>query len=226
MLQIFGVPFSAHTRKVLVAAHLKGIEYALVPVIPLAPPPGWRELSPLGLIPAMRDGQCTLADSSVICQYLERRHGGAALLPADPAQLGRALWIEEYVDSGLAPHVLKGLLMQRVFAPRFLKQPTDEALVRKSLGEMIPPRLAYLEAALAGDWFAGEFSIADITVASMLLNYHYAGEEIDMHRHPRLHRFLRRALRQACFREALVREAPAAADVGGLDLRLLRELGH
>ena len=226
MLQIFGVPFSAHTRKVLVAAHLKGIEYALLPVVPLAPPPGWRELSPLGLIPAMRDGQCTLADSSVICQYLERRHGGAALLPADPAQLGRALWIEEYVDSSLAPHVLHGVLMQRVFAPRFLKQPTDEALVRRSLEELIPPCFAYLEGELAGDWFAGEFSIADITVASILMNYHYAGERIDMQSYPRLHGFLRRALARECFRQALAREAPAAADVGGLDMGLLRELGH
>jgi glutathione S-transferase len=226
MLQIFGVPFSAHTRKVLVAAHLKGIRFELVPVVPLKPPPGWLELSPLGLIPAIREDDCTLADSSVICQYLERRHGGGPLFPADPAQAARALWIEEYVDSGLAPHVLKGLLMQRVFAPRFLKQPGDEALVRKSLGEMIPPRLAYLEAALPGDWFAHEFSLADITVASMLLNYHYAGEQIDMHRHQKLYRFLRRALRQPCFEEALAREAPAAADVGGLDLRLLRELGH
>ena len=47
-----------------------------------------------------------------------------------------------------------------------------------------------------------------------------------MHTHPKLHRFLRRALQQPCFGEALAREAPAAADVGGLDLRLLRELGH
>jgi glutathione S-transferase len=226
MLQIFGVPFSAHTRKVLVALHLKAIPFELVPVVPLTPPSGWLELSPLGLIPAMRADDCTLADSSVICQYLERRHGGRPLYPADAVQLARALWIEEYVDGGLAPHVLKGLLMQRVFAPRFLQQATDEALVRRSLGEMIPPRLAYLEAALAGDWFTREFSIGDITVASMLINYHYAGEQIDMHTHPKLHRFLRRALQQPCFGEALAREAPAAADVGGLDLRLLRELGH
>ena len=227
MLQIHGLPFSAHTRKVLVAALEKSIPFELVPVVPLTPPPGWLELSPLGLIPAMRDGDFTLADSTVICHYLEQRHGGPSIYPAEAAQRARALWIEEYVDGGLAPHVLRGLLMQRVFAPRFLGQPTDEGLVRKSLTEMIPPRLAYLESALQGDWFAGgAFSIADITVASILINFHYAGEQIDRGMHPRLHRFLRRALSRECFSKALEREAPAAADVGALDLRLLRELGH
>jgi glutathione S-transferase len=227
MLQILGLPFSAHTRKVIVAALEKSLGYELVPAFPLTPPPGWRDLSPLGLIPVLRDDHCTLADSSVICQYLERRHAPPRLYPENPAQFAHALWIEEYVDSGLAPHVLHGLLLQRVFAPRFLQQPTDEALVRRSLTEMIPPRFAYLEASLQGDWFAGDaFSIADVTVASILINYHYAGEQVDMHSHPKLHRFLRRALARASFSTALKREAPAAAGVGGLDLRLLRELGH
>ena len=67
MLRIHGVPFSAHTRKVILAAIEKGIAYELVPVVLLAPPAGWTDLSPLGLIPAIEhDGQA-LADSSVIC---------------------------------------------------------------------------------------------------------------------------------------------------------------
>ena len=53
MLRIHGVPFSAHTRKVILAAIEKGIAYELVPVVPLAPPAGWTDLSPLGLIPAI-----------------------------------------------------------------------------------------------------------------------------------------------------------------------------
>ena len=82
---------------------------------------------------------------------------------------------EEFIDGGLSPHVLRGLLMQRVFAPRFLNLPPDNALIEKSLNEMIPPRLAYLESTLTGDYFAGNaFSIADIAVASILLNSIYS----------------------------------------------------
>jgi glutathione S-transferase len=227
MLKIHGVPFSAHTRKVIVAALEKHIPHELHRVIPLTPPSGWRELSPLGLIPAIEDGDIRLADSSAICLYLQRKYPEPSIYPADLHAYGHALWIEEYIDSGLAPHVLRGLLMQRVFAPKFLKQPPDEELIKKSLTEMIPPRLAYLEESLSGEYFAGEaFSIADIAVASILINFHYAGESISAKTHPKLHRFLRAALNRPRFAEALKIEAPAAAAVDGLDMRLLRELGH
>jgi glutathione S-transferase len=227
MLRIHGLPFSAHTRKVIVCALEKNLPYELVPIVPLKPPAGWETLSPLGLIPVLEDGPTTLADSSVIGQYLERKHPHPAFYPADPPAFGRALWIEEFVDSGLAQHVLRGLLMQRVFAPKFLGQPADEALVRKSLGEHIPPRLDYLERSLDGPWFAGAaFTMADATVASMLLNFHYSGETLDGSRHPHLRAFLERALTRDSFRKAFEAEIPAACQVGGLDLALLRTLGY
>src|SRR5262245_12491782 len=180
MLKIYGLPFSAHTRKVIVTAIEKEIAFQLVPVVPLNPPPDWADRSPLGLIPAIEDDGVTAADSSVICLYLERTRPKPSIYPSDPKQFAQALWVEEFVDGGLAQHVLRGLLMQRVFAPKFLNQPPDEALIKKSLTELIPPRFAYLEKFLAGEYFAGTaFSIADITVASILINYHYAGETLD-----------------------------------------------
>jgi glutathione S-transferase len=227
MLKIHGVPFSAHTRKVIITALEKGVSYQLVPVVPLAPPTGWDELSPLGLIPVIQDGETTLADSSVIGPYLERRYPERAFYPADPALFGRTLWIEEFVDSGLAAHVLRGVLMQKVFAPKFLNQAPDHALIEKSVNELIPPKLAYLEKSLSGDWFAGKsFTIGDVAVASILLNYHYAGLGLDEGRYPRLRVFLERALKRASFRRAFEAEIPAAVQVGGLDLSLLRRLGY
>jgi glutathione S-transferase len=221
MLKIHGVPFSAHTRKVIIAALEKGIPYEIVQVIPLAPPPGWTEASPLGLIPVIQDGDFTLADSSAICQYLERAYPGPSLYPGDARQYARVLGIEVFVDGGLAPHVLRGLLMQRVFAPRFLGKAPDEALIHASLTQMIPARFAYLEQALTGDWFVADaFSMADITVASILMNFRFAGEAIDPASYPKLAGFLRRALARASFRKALQAEVPAAQSVGALDLRV------
>jgi glutathione S-transferase len=221
MLKIHGVPFSAHTRKVIIAALEKGIAYEIVPVIPLAPPSGWQDLSPLGLIPVIQDGDFTLADSTAICQYLDRAYPGVPLYPGDARQFARALWLEEFVDGGVAPHVLRGLLMQRVFAPKFLGKAPDEALIRTSLTQMIPARLAYLEQALRGDWFvANAFSVADIAVASILVNFNFAGEVVDAALYPRLAAFLSRALARPSFREALQAEIPAAQSVGALDLRI------
>ncbi len=221
MLKIHGVPFSAHTRKVILAALEKGIPYEIVPVTPLAPPPGWQELSALGLIPAIEDGDFVLADSSVICQYLDRAYPGPRLYPDDARLHARVAWIEEFVDGGLAPHVLRGLLMQRVFAPKFLGKAPDEALIQVSLTQMIPARLAYLEAALGGDWFVGDsFTMADITVASILMNYHFAGETLDGTRYPQLGGFLRRFLARPSVRKALQVERPAAQSIGALDLHV------
>jgi glutathione S-transferase len=221
MLKIHGVPFSAHTRKVIITALEKGIPYDIVPVIPLTPPAGWPERSPLGLIPIIEDGDFTLADSTAICQYLDRAYPGVSLYPGDARQFARVVWLEEFVDGGLAPHVLRGLLMQRVFAPKFLGKAPDEALIRISLTQMIPPRFDYLEQQLRGDWFVADaFSMADIAVASILMNFHFAGETVHPDRHPKLSRFLARALARPSFRRALQAEIPAAQSVGALDLRV------
>src|SRR5262245_62005009 len=98
MLKIHGLPFSAHTRKVILAAIEKDIAYQLVPVVPLTPPAGWTDLSPLGLIPAIEDDSVATADSSVICLYFERTRPRPPLYPSDPMQYARALWLEEFVD--------------------------------------------------------------------------------------------------------------------------------
>jgi glutathione S-transferase len=227
MLKIHGVPFSAHTRKVIIAAIEKDLPYDLVPVVPLAPPPDWRQLSPLGHIPAIEDGPVRLADSSVICQYLERQHPTPSLYPSAAGAFGQALWIEEFVDGGLQQHVLRGLLMQRVFAPKFLNRAPDEQLIQKSLTEMIPPALGYLENSLSAEYFVGgSFSIADITVASILINFHYAGERLEADRHPKLHRYLERTLKRESFRKAFEKELPAARSVGALDMSLFGRLGY
>jgi glutathione S-transferase len=222
MLEIFGVPFSAHTRKVLLALREKELTFEIVPVIPLAPPPGWLELSPLGKIPVLRCAELTVADSSVICQYLERTHPAHSLYPEDPVELARTLWLEEFVDGGLAPHVLRGLLLERVFAPRFLNRAPDAALIQSSLERELPPKLAYLERSVNGDYLAGDrFSIADITVASMLINFQFAGERL--RGYPRLERYLEGLLRRPCFQQAFVVELPAAEQIEGLDLSVLRK---
>jgi glutathione S-transferase len=196
--------------------------FEVVPVIPVSPPPGWQELSPLGKIPVLRSPQLTVADSSVIAQYLERIQPQPAIYPTDPVELARALWFEEFVDGGLAPHVLGGLLLQRVFAQRFLKRAPDEALIRRSLEQEIPPKLAYLEGNIRGEFLVGSsLSIADITVASMLINFQFAGERL--HDYPKLQRYLRALLARPSFQEQIAAEIPAAEQLGGLDLTVLRE---
>src|SRR5690242_6483351 len=81
-------------------------------------------------IPAWQDGDRSIADSSVICAYLERTHPEPRLYPADPYEYARALWFEEYADTALVNVVGPKIFFQKFVRPRFFNQPTDEGTVQ------------------------------------------------------------------------------------------------
>ena len=94
-LTVLGGNVSPFVRKVRVVLAEKGVDYELESINPFAAPDNLREISPLGKIPAFRDGDRTLADSSVICAYIERTHPSPALYPTDAYDYARTLWLEE-----------------------------------------------------------------------------------------------------------------------------------
>jgi len=223
MLTIYGVPFSAHTRKVILTARHKGIDYQLEPVVPLSPPDDWSTLSPTGTIPACRDDDLVLSDSSVICAYLEKKYPQKALYPRSDAGFARALWFEEFVDGNLQQFVLKHFLLETVFAPAFLQKETDWDVVNQALDIEIPNRFAQLETWVRADQFLVEntLSIADITLTSILINYRYGGQKIDEARFPKLSAYFDFMVAQPLITAGLHEEAAAASSVPGFDLSWL-----
>ena len=220
MLKIHGVPISVHTRKVIVAAIEKNIRFEVDPVIPLNPPPGFREISPLGKIPVITEGKFSLADSSVICAYLERLQPEPSIYPKSPQDYAQALWIEEYVDSTLAQDVL-GAFFQKIIRPKVLQEKPDNALIEQIESTSMPAKLDYIERLISGDYLVGsQFSIADVTVASSLINWRYAGFSLDARRHPKVSAYFAKILRHRSLAQALTAEAPAA-DGMGLDRSFL-----
>ena len=99
-LIVFGTNVSPFVRKVRIVLTEKGLLYRHENVNEAKPPDGWRELSPLGKIPAFKDCDRALAGSSVICAYLERRFPMPPLYPSEPYDYARALWFENYMDEG------------------------------------------------------------------------------------------------------------------------------
>jgi glutathione S-transferase len=192
MPTVYGVNASPFVRKVRVALAEKGIPYDLEPVIPINVSPEFRQMSPLGKIPAFRDGNVVLSDSSVICAYLERAYPTPALYPADPYEYARALWFEEYGDTALVEAFGPKIFFQKVIAPRFFNRPTDEAIVSKAVEEDLPPRFDYLESQLGGGdaIVGGRFSIGDIGVATQFVNLRHAGFGVDKRRWPKLARYV------------------------------------
>ncbi len=217
MLKIYGVPISVHTRKVIAVAITKNLPHEVVPVVPVIPdnpPPNWRQLSPTGKIPALTDGDFTVADSAAICAYLERLHPDHPVYPRSPRDYARALSLEQYAGS-LFREVVHPLFHETVVHPKIRNVPTDQGKVDTVLAKAVPENFGYLDSIADGDFLVGKvMSIADIAVASNLTTYQYIGFDLDRARFPRLAALYDRIVRQPAMREALRREEAVVASMG------------
>jgi glutathione S-transferase len=212
-LIVYGGSVSPFVRKVRVMLAEKGVEYTLEQVSPFNPPPEFLAISPLKRIPVLRDTDVaepnTLPDSSIICDYLEHKFPKPALYPADPFERAKALWYEEFADSAVAGNVGTGLFFERI-VKRMLRGQPDEAVCQKTLTEKLPPLFDHLEHEVGNKEFlaGGMFSIADISVGTMIVNFNHAGETIDATRWPRFAAYIRRIHERPSF-AALIEEESA-----------------
>jgi len=187
-LTVYGAPLSPFVRKLRLFLIEKGLEYQLEIVTPFGQPAWYRELSPLGRIPALKDGDFTLADSSVICQYLEDKYPNLApLYGRDAEQRARIRWLEKYADYELAPLSTFAVFRNRVLKPTMGKA-CDEATVQSALNDKLPPHFDYLEKTLGtAAYFIGETpSMADLAITCQLINLEHGGEQLDDKRWPNL----------------------------------------
>ncbi|TNE62490.1 MAG: glutathione S-transferase family protein [Alphaproteobacteria bacterium] len=206
-ITIIGSPISPYVRKVLAILDIKGVPFRCISKVPLRDQEYLKQFNPLGRIPILQDGDFTLADSSVIAQYLEDRFPNPSIWPADIQARARARWFEEYADDHLGRSVIFNLFFQKVVRPAVLKVEPDHALIEDALTNGLPGAMDYLDAQLQGrDWFAGEAaSFADITIAHFMRNAFWAGWKLDAARWPHFAGWLARA-----------NKLPAVAGLGGM----------
>ncbi len=199
-VKIIGSYLSPYVRKVLVVLHLKGIAYEIDPIIPFMGDERFSQLSPVRRIPVLIDDQVTLADSTVICEYLEERHPAPALYPRDIVQRARARWLEEFADTRMGDVFIWQLFNQVAINPFVWGQKTDETALHRTLTEEIPRVLDYLEAELPAQGFLfGDVSVADIGIAVFFRNASFARYQVAAGRWPRTAAFVQRVLGLECF---------------------------
>jgi glutathione S-transferase len=218
MLTIHGVPLSVHTRKAIVTAILKGLDYrfeVVIPVIPDNPPKNWSTLSPTGLIPVMQDGGFTLGDSTAICQYLEKKQPQPAVLPADTQEYARALWFDAYAGGTIFRNVVHPLFFQTVVNPNIRKIETDGAVIDDVMGNAMPRVFGYLEGEARGKFLVGDtLTLADIAVVSNLIVYRYLGFPLDAGKYPKLSTYFQEMTARDVFQRALADEKPFVEQMG------------
>lgn len=185
-MTLFGAPLSPFVRKVRLCLLEKGLDYQLEVVMPFTPPEWYLQLNPLGRIPAFKDDELCLADSSVICQYLEEAYEQTVrLYGSNAAERAQIRWLEKYADYELAPLTTFCVFRNRILKPSS-GYPCNEESVQAALREKLPPHFDYLERQLGqNNYLVGnQLSMADIALHCQLINMEHGGELIDARRWP------------------------------------------
>jgi glutathione S-transferase len=166
-LTLLGDLRSTYTRTARMALAEKGLAYTMQTCAPHSPE--ILAVHPFGRIPALRDGEIALFETSAIVRYLDECFGSsAALLPG--SQLARAQceqWVS-VVNAYLYDTMVRRYVLQYIF-PRGPGGQPDRGVIDGALKEM-PAQLAALDKAYGdGDWLAGgTLSMADLFVAPIL----------------------------------------------------------
>ena len=212
---LYGSSLSPFARKVLACAAEKGMELELRPTGIPNPSAEFLEASPLRKMPAFRDGDFTLADSSAIVHYLEAIQPDPALIPADPKLRGKTIWFEEFADTILVTCGSK-IFFNLIVAPRFMGLPGDPEAARQAELNDLPPVLDYLESVAPdeGGYLVGDrLTLADIAVAGPFANFRHTDTKVDSARYPRTIAYVDRILARPSLAQWIERETAFLAQL-------------
>lgn len=205
---LYGSSLSPYARKVLAFAAEKGVELELQSTGFPNFNPDFLEASPLKKMPALRDGDYRLADSSAIIHYLEAKYPDPPLIPADPELRGKAIWFEEFADTILVACGAK-IFFNRIVGPRFMGRPCDEEAVEAAERDELPPVLTYLESVAPADggFLVGNaLTLADIAVACPFVNFRHTKTKVDPELYPRTVAYVGSILERPSFAPWIERE--------------------
>jgi len=205
---VYGSSLSPYVRKVLAFAGEKGISLDLQSTGFPDHSPEFIDASPFRRMPALRDGDFTLADSSAIIHYLEAKVPSPSLIPSDAQARGRTIWFEEFADTILVSCGAK-IFFNLIVAPRFLGRPGDEEAARQAELNDLPPILDYLEKTVPGGdgYLVGDsVTLADIAVACPFANFRHTKTKVCPERYPRTVAYVDRMLARPSFAPWIQRE--------------------
>jgi glutathione S-transferase len=159
------------------------------------------------------DGSKVVNDSTIICQYIERKNKSRPMLPADDDGYIQALWLEEYIDGGFVAVAGGKVFFPLIIAPLRTKAAPDAAAradAAKVVAEELPTYWAYMEAQLGNNEFFvnNTLTLADIAIASIHVNLLHAQVNVDASRFPKLAAFMQRMFARPSFKALIEEEAP------------------
>lgn len=92
--------------------HAHRLPYQYIEIDPYRKPKELMEISPKGLVPAIRHGNWGLHESAIIMEYLEALCTTGSLLPKDPKALAEAKLWSDWANRNIMPAFYKFLQEQ------------------------------------------------------------------------------------------------------------------
>jgi len=211
-MKLYGFFRSSAAFRVRIALNLKGLAYDQVSLHLRSgqqSKPEFLALNPLGLVPALADGDAVLTQSLAIIEYLDETHPQPPLVPKSPLARARVRALAQAVACDI--HPIDNLRVLNYLA-RELKQ--DEEAVKRWFNHWISVGFKGIEAALAASTETGKFchgdspTLADICLVPQVFNsMRYA---LDLGPYPTIQRIHKACMALPAFDQAQPSKQPDA----------------
>jgi len=187
MLTLYDDVFSPYARKVRIALYEKGVPFERVRALHGdCNRTDFLHVNPRAEVPALVDGDLSLYDSTVICEYLEDRYPEPSLYPADPRLRAACRLLEDLADTQLDAATYAVAIVE-------LGRRESHAALHETAGRDLQRLYDALEQRLGGnDFLCGGFSLADIAIAPHLMAAAFLGFPLAPTKQPALVRWMER----------------------------------
>jgi len=205
MIILYGDSASVFVRKPRILLNEKRIDFISDPIdLYDYVSDEFNKISPLNKIPVLRDGDFTLADSSAICAYIDKKYPDPSFYPVDPEDYGKALWYEEYADTVLF-QAIAPCYYQTVLVPLYHHRKPDQEAIDIAINMHLPKVASYLENELTGKKFlvGDQLTIADVAVVSVFMNMYLSGFPINSEYWPCLSVYLDNHFKRGSFKSCI-----------------------
>ena len=220
MNRLYHYPLSPFSRKVRLSLAEKKIEIELVEERYWEQETDFLRRNPAGKVPVLKMGNRTMADSTVICEYLEEVQPSPSLLPKDAESRYEVRRLVAWFDDKFHRDCTEKLLGERVFRKVMGTGYPDSTNV-KAGAKAIKYHLDYMAHLLdQRRWLAGnDMSLADFAAAAQLSCLDYISD-VDWNRSEVVKDWYAKIKSRPAFRSLLADQVPGfpqPAHYAGLD---------
>ena len=178
MRVLYHLPLSPHCRKVRLALQEKRIPFDLRAERVWDRREEFLALNPAGTVPVLtEENGLVLADSYVICEYLDEAYPDTPLMGRTHAERAEVRRLIAWFDGKFDQEVTRNLLYEKQFKRLLLRGNPDGGALRAGYANL-KPHLDYLGwLAETRTWLAGNhLSLADLAAAAHLSALDYIGD--------------------------------------------------